>query len=157
MIGSTFTIDLTKNQQAFVDESDWCELRKLSWHAQWNKSTNSFYARRWNIVEGNRTIEPMHRRILGVSPDDGRQVDHFNHNTLDNRRHNLRIVTNRENSENRRDQSLYGPGIWKHEDCPNRPFEVRVRVDGRRIPVGWYATAEEAMRARRYFLLRPCE
>jgi hypothetical protein len=151
---STFTIELTQNQKAFVDERDWYDLRKYNWHAQWNKSTNSFYARRWNLAGKNRAIEPMHRRILGLQPGDGRQVDHLNHNTLDNRRENLVVVTNRRNSENRRDQSAYGPGIWKHDDCPLRPFQASVRIDRRRIQLGFHATAEDAIKAREDFLRR---
>lgn len=41
----------------------------------------------------------MHRLIM--NPPNNLVVDHINHNTLDNRRSNLRVVTHRENLANR--------------------------------------------------------
>lgn len=43
----------------------------------------------------------MHRLLMGVT-DPNVQVDHVNHDTLDNRRCNLRIATGCENTRNRR-------------------------------------------------------
>ena len=42
----------------------------------------------------------MHRLVLGLERTDSRQVDHINHEGLDNRRSNLRIVTSVENKHN---------------------------------------------------------
>ena len=42
----------------------------------------------------------MHRFIMNVSK--GKNIDHINHNTLDNRKKNLRICTSAENSMNKR-------------------------------------------------------
>lgn len=42
----------------------------------------------------------LHREILGLSSDDDRVVDHINHNKLDNRKCNLRAVTQSENCLN---------------------------------------------------------
>ena len=153
-IRAIFTIDLSQNQQAIVDECDWYALRKLNWSASWAKKTKSFYARRKTVIGGRRLEERMHRRILGLSPGDNRQVDHVDHNTLDNRRSNLRIVTNRENGDNRRDQSPYGPGVSKDRRRRPHPFRASLRLGGRRVSVGSYATAQEAQQAREKFLCR---
>lgn len=151
-LNDTFTIPLTQNQVALVDERDWCELRKSKWYAWWNKHTKSFYAKRIIALERRRTAQYMHRRILGLEHGDKRQGDHRNHNTLDNRRSNLRIVTSRANHENQRNQSKYGPGVEKVKKNRPRPFRARARVDDRTVHIGFFSTPEEARSARECFL-----
>jgi hypothetical protein len=87
-----------------------------------------------------------------LASGDRLQVDHQNHNTLDNRRQNLRIVTNRKNHENRRHRSRYGVGVAKRNDLCSRPFQVSLWMNGRMVLVGRYATAQEAAKARKQFL-----
>ncbi len=152
--GYHFTINLTQDQQAIVDERDWRRLSEHKWYAHWDHSTKSFYAARQSPkVNGKQHTILMHRIIMGLSREDRRQVDHINHDTLDNRRENLRICTNRENHENRRDQSKYGAGVWKEERWNlEKPYYARAWIDGKTKYIGWFATSEEAQEARKKFL-----
>lgn len=145
---STFTINLTRGKQALVDERDWYELRKYKWFAEYDRNTKSFYARRSVRQDGRPVGERMHRRILGLRQGDPR-VDHVNHNTLDNRRKNLRIVSNRKNAENRRDQSVHGAGV---QLTRSGRFEVLAVIDAKKCYVGRFTTENEAQEARRRFV-----
>lgn len=54
----------------------------------------------------------MHRLIMGVE-DPKLQVDHKNHNGLDNRRDNLRLCTDKQNKANLRKSSIPSASIYK--------------------------------------------
>lgn len=85
---------------ALVDDSDWDDLSQFNWHSQKDSTGHLFYACR-HISGNNKKIEIMHRRIMGVT-DPKIHVDHINHNTLDNQRHNLRAGSPSQNSGNSR-------------------------------------------------------
>lgn len=86
----------------------------------------------------------MHRIILGIT-DPKTQVDHINHDTLDNRRENLRIATPQQNSFNQRSKGISGfkgvgfcrrTGRWQAQITHNYKCHF----------LGRHATPEEAAR-----------
>ncbi len=89
-------IPLTQEKFALVDEADFEELSKYKWYV--TKSHRDLYARR-KVHKTNSCIY-MHRQILGLTKKDKMDTDHINHNTLDNRRCNLRICTRSQNNQN---------------------------------------------------------
>jgi hypothetical protein len=102
---------LTQGMVAFVDDEDFEELNKFTWCAM--KIKNTFYAARSIHIAGagNKSIHPYMHRIL-LTPTKDRQIDHINGNGLDNRRENLRVVTSRQNSQNRHTpKSSKYPGV----------------------------------------------
>ncbi len=151
------TIGLTQGQRTRVDWQDYRALAELKWYAHWNRSNQSFYATRKGprpSKDENQLDIKMAREIVGLERGDKREVDHINHDTLDNRRRNLRVVSRRENLSNRKDQSPYGVGVTRRprHKQPNRPYDARARLGPKRHHLGSFATPEEAREARRCFL-----
>src|SRR3979490_864050 len=87
-------IPLTKKQNAIVDTADFESLNRWNWCALWRHSTGSFYA--VGRPNDSKKIISMQTFILG------NLADHKNHNTLDNRRENLRPCTRSQNQYNLR-------------------------------------------------------
>lgn len=76
-------------------------------------------------------------------------IDHINHNKLDNRLSNLRDVTSRENSRNRkpRDGKSLPFGVaWKPD---KGRYRARIMIDGKERHLGYFDTVEEAASARK--------
>ena len=83
-----------------IDNKDYARIRRHYWRV------NGVYAVRriYHKDTQKQTQQSMHRFILGVT-DPKIEVDHKNHNTLDNRRKNLRKVTKTQNKQHSRRQT----------------------------------------------------
>ena len=140
--GGTFRrIPLTRGRYAIVDYADYERLSSFKWHLF--KSRGNFYAvrthRRQNVF--------MHRFIMNFPPNS--IVDHINRNGLDNRRSNLRIVTNRQNCWNSSrginvGSSKYKGVRWHSNDGK---WHSRICHNGRKIHLGNFDDEVEAARA----------
>jgi hypothetical protein len=137
-------IPLTKGQNAIVDTEDWELLNQFNWAAKWHPKENRFYA----VRRGNDgKIKFMHRFLLGEPG--GKEVDHKDHNGLNNRRSNLRPCTSRQNkfnSSNRKNNTSGYRGVYF--DKRKNKWNVEIRKDGRHIFVGYFSDPKEAARAR---------
>jgi len=140
-------IPLTHGQVAKVSPSDYPELSEYNWQAWWNKATMSFYAKRTEYRDGVNHTVYMHRQIAGlVGKSRNCQGDHKNHNTLDNRRGNLRDAAPDQNIWNSRDKSCgNATGYRGVVRLPNGKFKSHVRVgSGRRVSTPQKDTAKAA-------------
>lgn len=135
-------IQLTKGQVAIVDDDDYAFLSQFKWHAHWSKGSKSFYA-----LKGHKGM-PMHRLIMG-NPE-GMLVDHDNHNTLDNRKENLRVCTKSQNCKNRK-KNVTQNGVQtssKYKGVSIHPesgkWRALLQVDGKSVSLGLYFSEEDA-------------
>ena len=88
-------IPLTQGYVALIDDEDYELVSKYKWHVRvcnTNKYANS-------NVQKKRTTMSMHRLIMGFPV--GLQIDHCDHNGLNNQKSNLRVCTKDENNRNR--------------------------------------------------------
>jgi hypothetical protein len=138
-------IPLTQGKVALVDEADFSCASQWKWYAKLKKSTNSFYARRNQYQDGKHSIIELHRAITGLRPGDRRNVDHASRDTLDNRRGNLRVCTNGQNTQNskrRSDNKSGHKGVYFHSQ--HKKWVAQIRVKGKAINLGMRDTPEEA-------------
>ena len=124
---------------ATVDAVDYKKLSKYKWCA--NTKRGTAYALR-HTKEGR--IVYMHRQIMRAPK--GSIVDHIDHNTLNNRRCNLRLVTPEQNYANagpRGGASGY-VGVYP---CGKR-WMAKIVCRGKRFYLGRFDDPVEAAKAR---------
>lgn len=92
-------VTLTQGKVALVSDEDYERVSQFKWCASNESRGCKWYAVRFEYKNGVKIKIRMHRFILGLSPkpDDGMVVDHINHESLDNRRENLEVITQAEN------------------------------------------------------------
>lgn len=123
-----------------IDTEDIGKVNQYLWHIDHSRK-NIYYAQ----VSLKGTTIRMHR-LLKPTP---LQVDHINHNGLDNRKANLRICTNRENNCNKdfKRSPLSGyTGIRYNSKVGS--YYVRIMVNKKEVSLGHYSSLEEAIMAR---------
>ena len=88
--------------------------------------------------------------LINKSLSDGCQIDHIDHNRLNNKLNNLRVVNQSENMRNsskRNDNSTGVTGVVYHK--LSRKYMANIFIDGKRIYLGLFETLGEAAAVRR--------
>lgn len=139
-------IQLTQNQVALVDDEDYDYLNQWKWYASYSKDINNYYAARNTIVENSHKTILMHRVIM--NPQKERLIDHIDHNTLNNQKSNLRIVTHSQNNQNQRMQkgksSKYKGVHWNKE---KQKWQARIKINYKIKHLGYFETEDDAYKA----------
>ena len=130
-------LKLINGKCSLVDDDLIDELSLFNWRIlDWKG-----YVVRTDRIHGKWTTILLSRQIMGFPLC--LQVDHINGDKLDNRRCNLRMVTNRQNQMNRKPRRCSRTGL-KGVTYASGKYLARIVADNVRIRIGLYATAEEA-------------
>lgn len=140
-------IPLTQNQFSRIDVIDYPIVSQWKWFAAFDKHTNSFRAQR-NLQDpstAKRRTVMLSRFIMGEPI--GFKVDHSDHDTLNNRRYNLRVSTDVQNAQNRRLNRTTGSGLKGVRKKARGGWEARISVNGKKIYLGSFPTSAAAKEA----------
>lgn len=115
---------------------------KGSWCVDWRDHMKTFYVKGCNKDTGTIYLH----RFLTDAPKEF-VVDHINHDGLDNRRCNLRVITFAQNLQNRRgaqpnNRSSGVRGVTWHKQ--RKKWQAQARLNNKEIYLGMYETIEEA-------------
>lgn len=139
----TVEIPLTQGRVALVDDEDYAYLINRNWMI----SSNGYAVR----YDKKQKIAYMHRDILHLASGDKRQADHISGDKLDNRRTNLRVVTQSQNAQNRNKYSCRGKtsSIFKgvYWDKQKKKWRAHITVMRKMIALGRFSDEVEAAKA----------
>lgn len=129
-----------------IDRKDYKVLAKHIWRPSPTK-IGGFYATTRIKKDGEYKTVYAHRMIMDQPK--GMVVDHINHNTLDNRRNNLRVCTQSQNAFNRGIQRQNTSGYkGVHYYRKKKKYCAYIDISRKRIHLGYFESAIEA--AKKY-------
>lgn len=129
-----------------LDDEDYERIEKDFKNLKWTvtKNRNKLYAQK--MVNGKNIY--LHRYIMNCPKD--KYVDHINHNTLDNRKQNLRITNNADNLRNGEIRVNNKTGIkGVYFDNKRNKYVANIKVNYKGIFLGRFDTLEEATQVRK--------
>lgn len=121
-----------------IDSEDFEKIKNYCWHCSNERVYSTI----------NKKRQLLHRFILGLT-DKSMVVDHINRNPLDNRKQNLRVCSQSDNSKNR---SLYKNNKSGHNGiCYSKrdnKWYVYIDCNKKHYNCGQFDTYEEALKIR---------
>jgi hypothetical protein len=126
-----------------IDDDMAVEIFRYKWSVQ-SRRHGIYFATKIKGPNGKKKVIFLHRFIMGDPK--GKMVDHRFGNHFDNRRENLRVCGNPENSRNAKIPRTNTSG-FKGVTKRGKKWEANIKFDGRHIYLGRYETVEEAAMA----------
>lgn len=135
-LSNEFGIGFLKDGIYFLfDKEDYDKIKETKW----------YYDKNGYVCSCN---EWLHRVITDCPK--GMEVDHINHNTLDNRKSNLRICTHQENLMNQnlnKNNKSGNKGVCYSKSI--NKYVATIGFKGKTINLGSYSTIDEAISVRK--------
>jgi len=112
--------------ETMIDTEDLEKVKEFpnTWHARYEKNVRNYYISGTYVDNGKIINIQIHRLIMNTP--EGLMVDHINHNTIDNRKYNLRNVEPFQNSQNMIKDNIYNNGkTAKHIEMKKKRQQLR--------------------------------
>ena len=132
------------NKPFMFDKEDYDLIKGYTWHEKVGQTGTYIMASAWDASKKKGKTVLLHNLIMGC-----KGIDHINRDTFDNRKANLRICSNMENSWNRgvRKNNKSGvTGVWLNKQ--SNLWTSYIMYDGDFKNLGVFNNKEDAVRAR---------
>ena len=126
------------------------DKHKELFKAKWGINSHGYVRRNIRLGDGTIRNVYLHRVIMGLEYGDKRQVDHLNHNTLDNTTANLEIKTQQENQFNQqisKNNSSGTTGVSWHKN--NNQWQALITFNRKTFYIGSFKEKDDAIKARK--------
>lgn len=130
------TLTTNKGEQVLIDDEDYELLSQYTWRKY-------AYNRHVHTSINQQTIL-IHRMLM--KPAEGMVVDHINGDPLDNRKANLRVCTQAENTMNRR-PNYRGASKFKGVTKHGKRWRAQINRDGVKYDLGCFDCETQAAAA----------
>lgn len=141
-------IEINKHKFALVDDEDFDYLSRWKWRLQ---------SKGYPVTTMGISAKSFLMNRIILKAKQGQQVDHINHNKLDNRKCNLRICTNSQNHMNIK-KYLGKTSKYKgvYYDKSRNKWAADIKLNKKKIRLGRHEKEEDAAlaynaAAKRYF------
>ena len=132
--------------EVLIDSEDYDLVKGYKWNIVKHKTNKTYYVQAY--IKGSKNGRKqkyilMHRLVM--SAPEGIEVDHINHNGLDNRKSKLRFITHGGNQRNKKTWNNLGfKGV---DERPSGRFRASIRINKKLNHIGTFDTVELAHEA----------
>lgn len=146
---------------SFIDKEDYEKIKGYYWMPHYHAHVKGYYAYSVKTIPQSerkdkkcQEIFRLHRFVMDCPKD--KVIDHINHNTLDNRKSNLRICTQYENMQNLSLYSTNKSGVknisYQKTAQGRKKWIVTMIENGKNKTVGRGLTLEDAIKIKEDYL-----
>lgn len=145
-VSGDYGVGYTSNGNEFYfDIEDYEKIKKYNWYM----TSVGYIATCYKDENGNIKTLLMHRLIMDVIKYNHNIVDHINHNTVDNRKSNLRIVTHQQSGMNRGIPINNKSGVCGVFIGSDNRWTAAIKINGKPINLGHFDIKQDAIKARK--------
>lgn len=114
-----------------------------TWFAKYNHTNDEYYVVASVYHPELQQSRPifLHQFLMNAN---GKDVDHENNNTLDNRKSNMRIVEESNNSKNRKSRNKNNKSGYRNVSFYKGKWIVQMQIDGKNKKIGSFDDVHEA-------------
>jgi len=134
----TKEIPISNGMISLVDDENFEEISKYEWHINYKYAQTFFY------IDDKRICKKLHHLILDVP--DGMEIDHIDHDGLNNQKSNLRVCTHQQNTMNKSKNKLCS-SKYKGVDSLCNKWRARIMFNGKSVYLGRFKNERDAAKA----------